>query len=102
MVVTPVPQVILQLKHRAWYLAQSKDVFGSSGLRDSTGQSGSSLGHDVELRAQYAVSANLDFDVGYVHWFKGSYFDSPAILNQMPAGGNKDSDYFYASVRVRI
>ncbi|MBX3307368.1 MAG: alginate export family protein [Nitrospira sp.] len=101
-VVTPVPQVILQLKHRAWYLAQSKDVFGSSGLRDSTGQSGSSLGHDVELRAQYAVSANLDFDVGYVHWFKGSYFDSPAILNQMPAGGNKDSDYFYAQMRVRI
>ena len=40
---------------------------------------------------------NLDFDFGYVHWFKGSYFDSPAIIAQMPAGGNKDSDYFYAS-----
>ncbi|MBS0156083.1 MAG: alginate export family protein [Nitrospira sp.] len=102
LVVTPAPNLILQVKHRVWYLAQNKDFFGSSGLRDITGNSGGSLGHDVELRAQYAVSANLDFDFGYVHWFKGAYFNSPAILTQMPAGGNKDSDYFYASVRVRI
>ena len=102
LVATPAPNIILQVKHRAWHLAQSKDFFGSSGLRDITGNSGGALGHDVELRAQYAVSANLDFDVGYVHWFKGSYFDNPAILSQMPSGGNKDSDYFYVQMRVRI
>ena len=94
--------MILQVKHRVWYLAQSKDSFGLSGLQDKTGNAGTSLGHDVELRAQWAVTSNLDFDVGYVHWFKGSYFDSPAIVTQMPAGGNKDSDYFYAQMRVRI
>ena len=52
--------------------------------------------------SQQEVTSNLDFDVGYVHWFKGSYFDSPAIVTQMPAGGNKDRDYFYAQMRVRI
>jgi hypothetical protein len=51
---------------------------------------------------QWAVSQNLDFDAGYDHWFKGSYFDSPAIIAQMPAGGNKDTDYFYFSMRVRL
>ncbi len=105
LIVTPTPNLIVQVKHRVWHLAQSKDFFGgsvNSGLRDTTGNAGTSLGHDVELRAQYALSANLDFDIGYVHWFKGSYFDSPAILTQLPAGGNKDSDYFYAQVRVRI
>ncbi|MBH0183642.1 MAG: alginate export family protein [Nitrospira sp.] len=102
LVVTPTPHLIVQVKHRVWYLAQGKDFFGSSGLQDITGNAGTSLGHDLELRAQYALSANLDFDIGYVHWFKGSYFDSPAILTQLPAGGNKDSDYFYAQVRVRI
>ncbi|MDX2252001.1 MAG: alginate export family protein [Nitrospira sp.] len=104
-IVTPTPNLIVQVKHRVWYLAQSKDFFGgsvNSGLRDTTGNAGTSLGHDMELRAQYALSANLDFDIGYVRWFKGSYFDSPAILTQLPAGGNKDSDYFYAQVRVRI
>lgn len=102
LIVTPAPNVILQVKHRVSYLAQSKDFFGSSGLRDTSGNAGTSLGHDVELRAQWAVTSNLDFDVGYVHWFKGSYFNSPTIIAQMPTGGNKDSDYFYASIRVRM
>ena len=98
----PTPSTILMVKHRVWYLAQDRDFFGNTGLRDTTGNSGTSLGHDVELQAQWAINNNLDFDVGYVHWFKGSYFNSPTILAQMPAGGNKDSDYFYASIRVRI
>ncbi len=102
MIVTPAPNVILQVKHRVSYLAQGKDFFGNTGLRDTTGNAGTFLGHDVELRAQWAATSNLDFDVGYVHWFKGSYFTSPTILAQMPTGGNKDSDYFYASIRVRI
>ena len=93
---------ILQVKHRVWYLAQAEGEFGNSGLRAPNGQAGTSLGHDVELQAQWAVTSNLDFDVGYVHWFKGSYFDNPVILAQMPAGGNQDSDYFYVSMRVRI
>ncbi len=101
-VVTPTKDSIVQVKHRVWYLAQSRDFFGNNGLRDVTGQAGTSLGHDVELQAQWALSPNLDFDVGYVHWFKGSYFDNPAILAQLPTGGNKDSDYFYVSMRVRI
>ena len=101
-IVEPAPGWILEVKHRVWYLAQSKDGFSGSGLRDPTGQSGTSLGQDVELRAQWEVSSNLDFDVGYAHWFKGSYFDSPAILAQMPTGGNKDSDYFFAAMRIRI
>jgi len=102
LIVTPTPNVVLHVKHRVWYLAQEKDFFGNTGLRDTTGNAGGSLGHDVELRAQWAVATNLDFDVGYVHWFKGSYFHSPTILAQMPSGGNKDSDYFYASIRIRI
>ncbi|NGZ10222.1 MAG: hypothetical protein CV088_12675 [Nitrospira sp. LK70] len=101
-IVTPTPSLLLEVKHRAWFLAQSKDFFGQSGLRDPTGQSGTSLGQDVELRAQWAINSNLDFDFGYAHWFKGSYFDSPIIIAQMPTGGNKDSDYFFAAVRVRI
>jgi hypothetical protein len=72
-----------------------------SGQGELTG-SGNYLGHDVELRAQWVLSQNMDFDVGYDHWFKGSYFDSPAIIAQMPIGGNKDTDYFYLQVRVRL
>ena len=102
----PADNVTVSVKHRFWYLAQATAPFVGSGLQDSTGGSGNYLGNDLELRAQWAplwaMRQNLDFDFGYVHWFKGSYFDSPTIIAQMPAGGNKDSDYFYASVRVRL
>jgi len=101
-IVTPAQGWIVQFKHRVWYLAQSRDAFGSSGLRDATGQAGTSLGHDVELRVQWAVNSNLDFDVGYVHWFKGSYFDRLPASAGLPAGGNKDTDYFYFQTRMRI
>ena len=102
LIVTPAEGWTVQLKHRVWYLAQSKDFFGNSGLRDASGQAGTSLGHDMELRVQWALNNNMDFDVGYDHWFKGSYFDRLPASVGLPAGGNKDTDYFYAQMRVRI
>jgi Alginate export len=106
LILNPNETLVLTVKQRFWYLAEATAVFVGNGLQDRTGGSGNYLGNDVQLRAQWAplwaMRQNLDFDFGYVHWFKGSYFDSPAILAQMPPGGNKDSDYFYASVRVRL
>ena len=106
LIARPTENVTVTVVQRFWYLADETAVFSGSGLVDPTGGSGNYLGHDLELRAQWAplwaMRQNLDFDFGYVHWFKGSYFDSPAILAQLPAGGNKDTDYFYAQVRVRL
>jgi hypothetical protein len=106
LILTPEDNLILTVKQRFWYLAEKTAVYTGGPLQDATGGSGNYLGHDLELRAQWAplwaMRQNMDFDFGYVHWFKGSYFDSPTILAQMPTGGNKDSDYFYASVRVRL
>ena len=106
LILTPNENLILTVKQRFWYLAEATAAFAGSGLQDPTGGSGNNLGHDLELRAQWAplwaMRQNLDFDFGYIHWFKGSYFDSPAILAQMPAGGNKDTDYFYFQMRVRL
>jgi hypothetical protein len=101
-IVTPAEGWTIQLKQRFWYLAQSKDFFGGSGLRDPTGQSGNNIGHDLEFRIQWALNNNLDFDVGYDHWFKGSYFDRLPATAGLPPGGNKDTDYFYLQMRVRI
>src|SRR6185503_3799924 len=80
----PDDRLTLNIKQRFWYLAESTAVFSGSGLVDPTGRSGNNLGSDLELRAQrtplWAMRQNMDFDFGYVHWFKGSYFDSPVIL----------------------
>jgi len=103
LIVQPAPGWTVNVKQRFWYLAEARGPFvGGVQIQDTTGGSGNYLGHDLELRLQWAVSNNMDFDVGYDHWFKGSYFDSPAILAQLPAGGNKDTDYFYFQMRVRL
>ncbi|WP_447971355.1 alginate export family protein [Nitrospira sp. M1] len=101
-IVTPVKGWRLQVKHRVWYLATSRGAFASNGLRDVSGGSGNFLGHDVELRVQWKVSDNLEFDAGYLHWFKGSYFDRLPASAGLPPGGNKDTDYLYILTKVSI
>jgi len=44
-------------------------------LLDATGGSGNFIGHDVETRVQWKINDNWNFDAGYTHWFKDSYFD---------------------------
>ena len=98
----PVKGWKFQLKQRFWYLATSRGAFAGSGLRDSTGGSGNVLGHDIEFRAQWKINENLEFDAGYDHWFKGSYFDRLPASAGLPSGGNKDTDYFYVLTKFRL
>jgi hypothetical protein len=102
LIVQPAQDWKVQVKQRFWYLAQSSAVYGGGLLQDSTGGAGNYLGHDVEFRVQWTVSQNLDFDAGYDHWFKGSYFDRLPASANLPAGGNKDTDYFYLQMKVRV
>jgi hypothetical protein len=102
LIVQPAENVTVTLKQRFWYLAEPSAAFSGNDLQDPTGGSGNYLGHDVELRAQWALSQNMDVDVGYDHWFKGSYFDRLPSSAGLPAGGNKDTDYFYVQMRIRL
>jgi Alginate export len=92
----------IEMKHRVWYLATSRGAFGSNGLQDVTGGSGNFLGHDVELKVEWKINDNLEFDAGYDHWFKGSYFDRLPASAGLPPGGNNDTDYFYILTKFRI
>ena len=102
LIVQPAPNWTAQVKQRFWYLAEARGVYMGGLLQDSTGGAGNYLGHDLECRVQWAVSNNMDFDAGYDHWFKGSYFDRLPVSVNLPAGGNKDTDYFYLQMRVRV
>jgi len=94
----PLPTLDLNLKYRAWYLAQSKDEWVGSGMQDPTGDAGNFLGQDVEVRIQWHPSPNFTVDAGYEHFFKGSY-----IKNQTNVPGNppsNDTNYFYIQTEV--
>ena len=98
----PTPGWTLQFKQRFWYLATSHGAFAGSGLRDTTGESGNYLGHDVELRIQWKANENVELEAGYDHWFKGSYFDRLPASAGLPPGGNQDTDYFYILTIFRL
>ena len=94
----PHPTLAINLKYRAWYLAQSKDKWVNSGMQDQTGAAGNFLGQDVEVRLQWHPTPNTTIDAGYDHFFKGSY-----IKNQTNVPGNppsNDTNYFYIQTEV--
>jgi hypothetical protein len=97
------------IKHRVWNLAEAKDAFVGSNLnndfkplRDKTGKAGGFLGHDLELSLAWRLQANVTVEAGYDHWFKGDYFSRLPTSAGLPAGGQKDSDYFFVSTEFRF
>lgn len=97
------------LKHHAWFLAEAKDAFAGSNLspdfkqlQDKTGKSGRFLGHDLELVASWRLKSNIVVEAGYEHWFKGDYFKRLPQSAGLPAGGQKDSDYFFVGTEFRF
>ena len=102
LIVVPAKAWKFQLKQRFWYLATSRGIFAGSGLRDTTGEAGNYLGHDVEVQVQWKLNDSVEFDAGYDHWFKGSYFDRLPTGAGLPSGGRKDTDYFYILTKIRL
>lgn len=100
--VKPLKQLSVEVKHRFWYLAQSRNAFVGSGLSDPTGRSGNNLGADVQLRVVWSVLANLSLEFGYDHWFKGSYFNNIASAQHLSSSITKDTDYFYLASKVKL
>jgi len=93
----PTKTLRLDLKVRHWRLDEARDAFSGTGLVDASGDAGRDLGTDLELRARWDAAEWLGFDVGYDHWWKGSYLDDVA-----GARTRGDSDYFYAQSRIRF
>jgi hypothetical protein len=95
--VAPRADVQATLAHRAYWLAQSKDSWGTSGLQDKTGRSGDFVGHQLEFNVRYDFNSSLNFETGWTHLFKGQ-FAKKAPLAPSP----QDVDYFYIQTLLRF
>lgn len=72
------------------WLAQAEDRWVGSGLRDSSGKSGSHLGSQLEIRLSYSFGSHFRPEIGYLRLFKGSY--EKLVPGSPPA---RDSNYLY-------
>jgi hypothetical protein len=95
-VLTPSNKLELMASHRGFWLARAKDNWVGSGLRDPTGESGSSLGQNFEARMRWRLTGFLMVEIGYAHFFKGSYLDRVPGSPHTP-----DSNYIYLGTEIR-
>lgn len=96
------------LSYRAFWLAQSKDRWTTTGLQDPTGSSGSFLGDQIELRVRWSpLPGNLMLELGYAHLFRGEFAKNvplppPSAANPNPHKADGDSDYVYTQATIEF
>jgi len=86
----PSKKLILSSSMRWFWLASARDQWAGTSLKDVTGNSGSYLGSQVELRLTYNAHKYFKPEIGYARLFKGSYAEK---VPQSP--GSEDSNYLY-------
>lgn len=86
----PTSKLMISPAMRWVWLAQARDQWVGSKLRDVTGRAGTDLGSQIELRLRYTFTKYFQPEVGYVRFFKGSYLK---LVPNSP--GAQDSNYLY-------
>lgn len=87
---TPWENVNLMADYRHFWLAESRDSWGRTGIRDVTGDSGKYLGHHLELRVRWsAIPGNVRVDSGVV------LLQAKNLSDQNPA-------FFYLGTKINF
>lgn len=94
---SPNSDLKLELAHRAFWLASSRDSWTTAKLQDTGGRSDNYIGQQLELLARWDFNSSLNFETGWAHLFKGQFAKTaPNAPNAM------DVDYFYVQSQLRF
>lgn len=94
----PHPAVDANFQYRPFWLAEKRDAWVTSGLRDASGAAGDFLGNQIEARVLWRVlPGNLSLEVGFAHLWLGGFPESAPDAN---AGG--DPTYVYTQMEVLL
>lgn len=86
------------LAYRAWWMADSKALWGPANLIDPTGRSGDFMGHTVEVSARWDPHENIAFEAGWNYFIKGGF-----ARNAPGAPTDRDNvNYFYVETELRF
>ncbi|WP_305324465.1 alginate export family protein [Methylicorpusculum sp.] len=97
LIIAPRDNVEAFISHRLIWLAESRDTWTASALRDRSGASGDFLGHQIELSTRWNVNSSFNLETGWTHLFKGDFArDAPNAPDE------EDVDYFYVQSLFRF
>lgn len=90
----PTQGVTAFFAYRAYWLASKKDTWTTSGVRDASGDSGSFVGSQLEMRLRWdVVPGNVRLETGAAHLFAGKFADDA------PNGNDQgDATYVYTQL----
>ena len=83
--------------YRAFWLAESRDAWVGPMLQEPTGKAGRFLGNQIELSANWQFLPSLNAEIGYAHFFKGSFIENIST----PSSPVVDTKFFYAAWTFR-
>ncbi|MGZ8219381.1 alginate export family protein [Methylomagnum sp.] len=87
---SPHKDVRVDTGYNAYWLASDTDGWQRANLRDKTGESGSFLGHEFDVRVRYQLNPRIATELSYAYFAAGEF---PRNL-----GKNKDSNFIYLQV----
>lgn len=94
---TPMQNLSGFIAHRAYWLAEKRDQWVGSNLRDTSGRSGRYIGQQVEVSLKWeAVPQQVILETGWAHLFKGEF------AKNAPGSpvDKSDTNYFYAQTNL--
>jgi len=72
---TPCEKLRVDLGYSCYHLASGTDRFaGANNARDSTGRSGSNIGHEFDIRARWQITEKLEAIMGYAYLLQATSF----------------------------
>lgn len=92
----PASSITSFVSYRGFWLASDQDTWTTAGVRDATGNFGSFLGHQIELRIRYnPAPKNIQIEMGIAHIFTGEFIEDAPNANSPD-----DPTYLYSQVSL--
>ncbi len=86
----------------SWYKLDSASDRWNAGanLRDRTGNSGSDLGKEFDLRVRFPINPQIAVNIGYAHFWAGDFVKETSRRVAGQSGRDDSSDFFYTEVSL--
>jgi hypothetical protein len=104
---TPYKDLRIDAGYGAFWLASDTDGWNRAGkdMRDRTGNSGSFLGHEFDIRLRHQINPYIDWSVSYSRFEPGSFVTAqarPVAANGINGGTYSDqaTNFFYFEVSL--
>ncbi len=92
----PAPTLSAFVAFRGYWLADKRDAWVPAGVRDPSGNSGSFVGSQLELRVRWRIlPENVTLEGGYARLFAGEFIDDAPTSNDQG-----DSNYLYTQIAI--